>query len=283
MLPGYYSGISGMYYNEQKLGVVANNLSNVNTNGFRHSYLLFRSRGEEEGRVDRDVRRRSPQHFGMEREGVHRDFSRPGNVVQTGNPLDVAIPSELPNAYIAVRRAGGTDGETYYTRNGTLSFGPLNPTNPNSPTVLHVAGHIALGAGGAPINVDPSDGPIHLGTDGQIFQNNASIGELPIYRLDATANPNERRSADLAALEGLGDSLFKIPPQGRNRFFPHAIQVGQAGINRVLMPGSLERSNVKVFEELQEMILATKGVEANRVALEKQMDGLTKLFQIVRR
>lgn len=285
MLTGFHAGVSGLYYNEQKLAVTSHNMANVDTGGFRNAYLMFRTREQNPShqRIDPTIEERLPSSYGVERSGVFHNYEQSGEIKETGNPMDVSIPPELKNAFFAVRRTDPTDPNVYFTRNGQLNIGPQDPTNPNSPSVLYVAGHVALDGGMQPIFVDESQGPLTIGRDGEIKQGEGAVGVLGVHRLDANKDPNTAQSANLQDLVQLGDSLFKVPEQGKNQFYPHPIEVGRAGVHRTVLQGMRERSNVNIFHELVDMMNTTQSFHANRSAMAKQIDGLTKLFQIVQK
>lgn len=285
MITGYYSGLSGIYYNEQKLDAVANNVANANTPGFRRALMVMKAREQaqpESGRMHRAVAERVPTTYGIDRIGVFKNYEKTGRLQATNNPMDIAIPSELHNAFFAVQKAGANDGKVYYTRNGSLSIGKQNPSNPNSASVLYISGQVALNEGGQPIDLDPSRGPLAINASGQIYQGDEEVGQLPIYRFNQSADPTRQVNANLQLLEQKGDSLFEIPDRYRDQFHPSVIRVGENGVNQVVAQGMRESSNVSVFQEMTEMINVKQIVQANKTAMNFQMDGLQKLFQTVR-
>ena len=285
MLTGYYTNISGIFYNEQKLAVTGNNIANVDTSGFRKSSLLMRTRESNPftKTLDRAVAKRNPTEYGIQRSGVYKNYKKPGTLKHTGSNFDVAIDPSHTNAFFSVQKAGDPEKQTFYTRNGTLSIGPQDPKNPDSPSILKIAGHIALDDAGQAIEIDPSQGELRITGEGGIFQGENSIGELPIYRFNKSADPTSQVSANLQTLEQLGDSLYKIPKQWQEEFHPFRVEVGKNGIKRLMTQGSQESSNVNIFSELTEMLNATRGASANQTALRKQLDSLNKLFQLVRK
>ena len=284
MLTGFFSGISGMLYNQQKLDVTSHNLANVNTTGFRKSNMVLKTRKENDftRSLDSAAARRYVSNNGIQRMGVFKNFDKTGELRQTGNSMDLGIVPELKNAFLAVRRPGDNSGKVYFTRNGRLSFGPLDPSNPNSPSVLYASGHVVVDVNNQPIQIDPSAGPLNITEDGNIHQDGNQTGEIPVYRLNATADPRSQQSADLAALRQLGDSLLEIPQGMEDQFYPTEIKVGQGGVNRLMKQGSQEASNVNIFHEMMEMMNSTRGASANMNAIRQQIEGLTKLFELVR-
>lgn len=284
MLSGYFSSISGILYNEQRLGVISNNTANVETPGFHRSVLMLRTREmpQERRGVHSAVAQRTPTTHGIERTGVFQDFEKKGKLHHTDSPNDLAIPSELSNAFFAVRKVGANQSERLFSRNGTLSIGKTDPHDPGAPTVLLIGSHVALDESEQPISVDPTEGPVTVNNDGAVFQGGLSIGQIPVYRLNKSPDPNSRVPANLQTMEQLGDSLLRIPAQYASEFHPHRIQVGQNGVSRVAVQGMREGSNVNMFQELVDMMATTKAATANTTALKHQIDSLTKLFEMVR-
>jgi flagellar basal-body rod protein FlgF len=283
MISGFYTGTSGVLYNEQKLGVIANNLANVNSNSFKKSYLMFKTRNENEAThwIDPDVKNRLPTTYGIERKGVYPSFES-GSLTPTNNSSNVAIAPELRNAFFAVQKQEKGSYEVYYTRNGQISYAPENPNDPNSRSIIHLGGYQLLDNQGKTIPVDIEEGQITITPNGSIKQKDTLIGNLPIYRMNDNPSPALQRSSPLEALMPMGDALYRIPPNLKDKFYPMPIEVGQAGINQLLYQGFLEESNVNIMSEYVEMMNATKSAEANYSAMHTQASTLTKLFQIVR-
>lgn len=284
MLLGFYSGVSGLIYNEEKLGVTSSNLSNVDTAGFRRSLLVMRSRDQNPDTkwIHSDVRGRIPKFYGIRRTGVYKIYKDTGTLKQTDNPFDVAIPPELKNAFFQVKKEGSEDPEIYYTRNGTLSMGPLDPNVPGSPIVLKMSGHVALDAGKQPIEIDPTGGALEVGKNGLIRQGELIIGELPVYRLNKSSDPTVQKAANLQRLSQLGDSLYQVPRELKDEFHPFRLEIGENGVQRLTIQGMQEGSNVNPVGELLHMMEASKAHSSNVSAMTTQAEGLTKLFTLVR-
>lgn len=281
MLAGFQAGVSGVYYNQEKLSAISNNLANTDTTGFRRALAvqMVRQKSHIMPLEDTWVRPRHPRNYGIEREGVFVNHQEGGTQVITENPMDLAIDPKLNNAYFAVRRTDDPS-RTYYTRNGKLSIGPLDPSEPGSQSVLYTAGHILLDATGNPIAVTGS-GPLTIQSSGIINQGEESIGQLGIYRMNKYPDESRLIDSPLSLLERMGNSLYNIPEDFREEFHPMVIQA-QEGQSHLMRQGAVEGSNINIVSELVEMMQAQKSSNANRIALNTHMEGLSKLFQAVR-
>jgi flagellar basal-body rod protein FlgF len=151
----------------ESLDMLANNLANAATAGYKkdgESYSLYLSAAAaEEGAAADPVTAVLPVID-------HRwtDFSQ-GTLVNTGNPLDVALSGE---GFFSV--AG--DGGTLYTRNGSF--------HTSADGYLETAeGYRVLGEDGKGIQVNPTD-PVEIAADGIVSQKGLPIGRLAIVRFD---------------------------------------------------------------------------------------------------
>ena len=136
---------------ERQLDVVANNVANVNTNGFKADQQLFEeylTSGAHEDNFQVSDRRVSY----VQDRGTFRDFSQ-GAVQQTGNPLDVAISG---GGFMVVQAPGGER----YTRDGNLQINSQGQLVTNS-------GSPVLGNSG-PIVLQPTDHDVVISADGTV-------------------------------------------------------------------------------------------------------------------
>ncbi|HEX4998914.1 MAG TPA: flagellar basal-body rod protein FlgF [Terriglobia bacterium] len=212
---GLYTAYSGLKATASALDVVANNLANVNTTGFKSDETFLRiynkavadpKAGPLDGALnDSTLVRGSVSNF------------NPGVMKTTGNPLDVAIDGD---GFLAVEGPGGV----YYTRNGNLH------TNANGQLVT-VEGYTVLGAGGA-IQVPP--GRISISQAGEIQVDGAVVDTLRVVDF-----------RDKRSLQKVGNSLF------RNN---GAEGVELEGAEKHIHQGALEQSNVNPVKEMMLMI-----------------------------
>ncbi len=211
-------GLSRQSALRQNLDVVANNLANVNTTGYKAQRLIFEellmptAQATEFQRPDRSLS--FTQDVGT------ATVLTQGSIQLTGNPLDLAIDGD---GYLAVTDASG---EQLYTRAGSLTIDPEG-------TLITDAGLPVL-AGGAPIQINPEDGEITITREGVISTPQAQLGRLDVYTFD-----NRQELIHIGA--NLFSGLNPIPANN-----PGVIQ------------GALEGSNVEGIQEISRMIEITR-------------------------
>ncbi|MCX7673802.1 MAG: flagellar basal body rod protein FlgF [Thiobacillaceae bacterium] len=218
-----YIAMTGAREATRRQALVAHNLANVDSTGFKQQLAVFRALPV----VGEGARTRA---FVLETTPA-TDFS-PGPVRHTGRPLDVAVRG---SGFIAVQDVGG--GEAY-TRAGALEVGPNG-------LIQTVTGHIVLGDGG-PIAVPPEQ-EVMIAADGTVStippgENRTAVAIAGRIRL---VNPPE---AHLVRGE---DGLFRS----------HTGTPIPADANVRLTVGALEASNVNPAEALVQMISASRQFE----------------------
>lgn len=172
-----YLGMSGAKMDMQRQEVLANNLANVSTTGFKAELHAVRSvpvRGDGA----------STRVYALETTVGYDDTA--GSITATGRPLDIAVQGK---SWLSVQ---GLDGTEAYTRFGALtvdSEGTLKTQN----------GYTVLGDGG-PISLPPN-GTVSIGADGTVSSKQANGTITPVGRLKLVT-PEER-------LERGTDGLFR--------------------------------------------------------------------------
>jgi len=161
---GIYVALSGAVANSQALDVVANNVANANTPGFKAERVNFAETLAGKG----GAASRSDSHF-VKVAGTTSDPA-PGIMNQTDNPLDVGVNGE---GYLAVT-AGGS---TRYTRAGQLR---LNAES----TLTTSDGNLVQGTDGKPIVTPKSAASIEIASDGTVNADGKRIGQLKLVNLD---------------------------------------------------------------------------------------------------
>jgi flagellar basal-body rod protein FlgF len=143
--------------------VIANNLANLSTTGFKGEHLLFAQYLSQAGDGQ-------PLAYVQEL-GTARDTSQ-GPITQTGNPLDVAIQGD---GFFTVQTPLGPR----YTRNGHFQLDADRQ-------IVTSQGYPVLTDNGAPLAVPEGAGQITIGADGSVSTGRASVGTIGIASF---ANP----------------------------------------------------------------------------------------------
>ncbi|MAI89020.1 flagellar hook-basal body protein [Ponticaulis sp.] len=207
-------GVNTQQSLRRRMDVVANNLANMNTTGFKAEVALNELTVQHPAYANdtpADIR------F-TQVESLHRDM-RAGTLTPTGNPLDFGI--QEPNAFFAV----SMNGETYYTRDGQFALDDL------SRLVTH-EGALVLDDGGNEIVFDPEGGPPTVSDAGIIRQGNLEIGRFGVYGFETPG-----------ALEKVGNNLWSPTDQQAE-----AVELPK------VQQGVVEQSNVNAILEVTRMI-----------------------------
>ncbi len=177
MLEGLYSAAAGMQAQTQRMDTVANDLANVNTNGYKRERVAFRDL-----LYVRDASGNVQSGAGAAATTIGRGFTQ-GAVRETGNPLDLAIEN---GGFLQVRRA---DGTTALTRDGALRLDARGRITTQQGDLLQPA--VTLPAG-------TKESDVQIGSDGTISVANRQVGRI---QLMTVRSPQGLQSA--------GDNLFR--------------------------------------------------------------------------
>jgi flagellar basal-body rod protein FlgF len=227
-----YIGLSHEMALRRQLDVIANNLANMNTTGFKSERVLF---SEYLVKGGGDTRGANQVSFVLDK-GTARNLED-GKLTSTDNPLDLAIEG---GGYFVV----GTDDGPRYTRSGHFR---LNPTG----ELITSDGKNVLDKNGRPIKFTLQDSNFRVNGDGSIV---AARG--PIAVLDVVNFRDER------ALIKEGNGLYATTPQNPAR------PAEKAKVRQ----GMIEGSNVLPIVELTNMIELQKSFTATREFLDKDGD-----------
>jgi len=233
-------GLSRQMTLERQMDVVANNVANVNTSGFKADRSLFeeylQSGAHEDnfGATDRRV------SFVQDRATFH-DFS-PGNTELTKNPLDVAIDG---GGFLVVQTPAGER----YTRDGGLQIN-------NQGQLVTAGGNPVLGTSG-PIVFQPTDHDISIAADG-----NVTVQE-GIGRTDSVRG--KLRMVSFADAQ-------KLLKEGSNLYSAGTGTAAQADTVSRVRQGFVEKSNVNSVTEMSRMIEITRTYTQISSLLQQQSD-----------
>jgi len=221
-------GLSRQVALGRELEVVANNLANINTTGYKTDRSIFEQFLMPLASADDFPASSRQLDFVRDRATWHNMGT--GGILRTGNPTDVAIDG---NGFLVVQTAQGQR----YTRNGALQ---INATG----TLVTSAGDPVLGVGG-PIQFQTTDSNISIGEDGTI-----TVREGASATSDATRGKLQVVSfANNTQLQKDGSSLFSAPNGVVPQPVPATVRVVQ---------GAIEQSNVNPVAEMARMIDITR-------------------------
>jgi flagellar basal-body rod protein FlgF len=190
-----YIALSGQNARQQQMDVLANNIANMSTPGFKAERMMFQeyvtkaSNGGDTGSYVKSI-------------GNVRDMSQ-GPIAHTGNPLDVAINGD---GFLTVSTAAGTR----YTRNGHLSLDTQRE-------LITTSGNLVQNTGGAAIVIPQGAGEVSVSRDGTVSTAQGTIGKIAVvnfdnpqvmqeleqglYTTDQTAQPAPKAALEQGAIE----------------------------------------------------------------------------------
>ncbi len=244
-------GLSRQMTLRRQLDVVANNIANINTTGFKAERTLFQEYLSPTAHEDNFSGRDRRVSFVQDRATMH-DFAG-GPVEPSKNPLDVAIDG---NAFLEVQTPAGTR----YTRDGSLQIN-------NQGQLVTSSGFPVLGNNG-PIVFQQSDHDINISQDGTVTV------------LEGTNRIDSVRSKIRMVQFASPQQLVK---EGSNLYSAGAGANPQPSLTSKLNQGFIERSNVSSVTEMTRMIEVTRAYtelsnmlvsqgDARKTAIEKLAD-----------
>ena len=260
MLRSLYSSASGMQSQQLNLDVISNNLANVNTTGFKKSkiefqdllYQNYRSAGADQGGGNQLPTGMQVGH-GARAVATSKVFTT-GDFTRTGEQLDVAVQGD---GFVEVQLPDGTRA---YTRDGALKRAADGRITTSDGLVLQ--------SGFQPIPTGTTDISISQGGD----VSTRGSGGTQTFKVTLT------RFANPAGLEAIGRNLYRETPASGTP------EIGNAGENGfgTMQQGYLEMSNVKVVEEMVNLIIAQRAYEVNAKSVQAA-DEMMQLSNNLRR
>lgn len=192
-----YLGLSRQMVLKNNMDIIANNVANVNTPGYRAQNLLFAEHvSKQRGDID-------PLSFVYDK-GEYKN-TQPGPVHVSGNPLDASIEG---SGFFGVV---GPNGKTYYSRAGNFMMDA-------SGQLLTQSGHPVADAGGSPIVIPTNSTEIEIDSKGVISNQEGQVGQLMVvefdnvqklrpygdnmYETDQTPKPSEKSVVKQGQIEG---------------------------------------------------------------------------------
>jgi len=214
---GLYVALSSQVALEKRLNTIADNVANSSTVGFRATGVRFEDvvSGLEDNAVS------------FVSTGDTFLSTASGPMRETGNPFDFAIKG---TAWFGMETPAGTvmtrDGRFTLTENGDL---------------VTLEGHPVLDAGGAPIQLDPQNGPPTAGADGSLRQGDRLVGALGLFSFDPGTN-----------FVRYGNS--GVVPAGQPEPLVDRLEAG-------VVQGFLEESNVNPMLEITRLVMVQRAFE----------------------
>lgn len=238
---------TGLDAQQTRMTVVSNNLANVNTTGYKKGRaafedLLYQTIRQPGAQTSQQTQSPSGLQLGtgVRVVATEKMFSQ-GNMLQTNNPLDIAINGR---GFFQIQQP---DGTIAYTRDGSFQL--------NSQGQIVTSGGYTLQPG---ITIPQGTQSISIAADGIVsaqLAGQASPQQVGTLTVADFINP--------AGLQARGENLFietaaSGPPQ-----------TGTPGLNGTgnLVQGSLESSNVNIVEEMVNMIETQRAYEINSKAI----------------
>ncbi|PIE69832.1 MAG: flagellar basal-body rod protein FlgG [Deltaproteobacteria bacterium] len=261
MIRSLWTGTTGMHGQQVNIDVIANNLANVSTTGFKKSTTAFQDLLYQTMKVpgaQTSAETQSPSGIliglGVKPAAVTKVFNQ-GELIQTGNALDIAIEGqgflqiEMPDGTISYTRAGALQRDG----NGRLTNSDGYPVLP-AITIPDGSSDITISETGIVSAVIGRDNePTELGTlELVLFTNNAG-------------------------LRAIGKNLFTETASSGTA------QVGTPGSEGygTLLQTFLEGSNVNIVEELASMITTQRAYEINSKTIQTSDEMMQTTNQLI--
>lgn len=245
VLNGIYTVARGMIAAEKGKDVLASNLANSDTVGFKGQDTIIHSFPDV---LMKCIDETGEKVIGLKGTGsqVIQTFTNfeNGQLQKTENPLDVAIAG---TGFMAVETPQGIA----YTRSGHFSLNSFGE-------LVTQDGHVVLGESGP---IETNGEPFQIGEDGTVKINGVNIDRLALVDFE-----------DLQMLERLGHNLYRAPQNIK--------EIEAEGMFR---QGYVERSNVNVIQGMTQMITAARLYEMSQKTIQSQDETLSKAVNDVGR
>lgn len=244
MSDGIYSALSGAVAQQRSLDVVANNVANANTAGFRADRISFREALAKAGT-------QGPAPDGLRFVSVPqiRTTQLEGSLRETGNPLDMALQGE---GWFSVSTPGGER----YTRAGNFVKDGMGVLRTRDGHALLAWPEGEAGGKAVEIRVPAEVSSIRVDPDGSLYGRSENgmnpVLEMPLGRLKIVSFGDGR------GLEKQGANLFKAA----------ANTPAPAASNAQVSQGYLESGNINAIEGMNELITASRSFDAFQKVIE---------------
>ncbi len=232
MSGAFHIGAIGLDAQQKALDTIANNISNINTAGFKRTEVRFSevlASQPTDGSAGAEIANA----------GVTSDLlyllNEQGRIDSTGNPADLAINGA---GFIELM---GPSGQTLLWRGGTLKTGPEGQLMTAQGLELKAAISVPLDAKAVEIG---SDGVVRAKTDADEM---VEIGQIMLVKVD-----------DPASVERMDGGFYRVAQDARLS----EVSPGEDGAG-IFVQGSIERSTVELNEEMVQMLMVQRAYAAN--------------------
>ena len=238
---------TGLDAQNTRMTVIANNLANVNTTGFKRQRavfedLLYQNLRQVGGQTTANTVAPTGLMLGTGVRVIATEKNNAqGNLIMTQNALDVAISGD---GYFQILQP---DGTIAYTRDGSFKLSPTGQVVTASGALLQPA-----------MTIPPTAQNITIGADGTV-----SVALVGVAAQQVIGNLQLARFANPAGLSSLGQNLLSATAASGP---VQQLKPGSGGAG-VLGQGALEASNVNVVEEMVSMIETQRAYEVNSKAI----------------
>jgi flagellar basal-body rod protein FlgF len=262
MIRGMYTSASGMTTSLNQMGVIGNNLSNVNTPAYKEKQNVYKTFPEQDlVRTNDQETATSDVNFdkrpeigslgtGVASDGTYTNYTQ-GSLRKTENPLDVALEGK---GFFTVQMP---EGERAYTRDGTFKLNDQNQ-------LVTSSGRRILGTNGEPIQLPADSSGVTITPDGNIYDSNDQL--ISQFRVVQFENPQKLRE--------LGENLYR---QGEN----NDVQFPAEDV--LVRQGVVEQPNFSPVKQMTSMIEVSKRYEMNSQVLKQQNSSLGQAISQVGR
>ena len=242
---GLYLAAAGTLTSLHRQDVIANNLANINTVGYKPDEVYLRARLPQRLEVDdvhADPQQMLEQLGGGQFADPTRVNLRQGDLKETKNDLDVAIHGD---GFFVVHngRSGAAADTLRFTRDGRFAL------NSAGELVTVVGGLRVMDVNDQPIRVDRS-AKLLIDGDGNLLQNGAAIAKLQVSTV-----------ADKSQITKEGEDLLRFAAEGSRN-------AKRQAADGVVKQGYVENSAVDPILALNSMINASKSAQANALMMQ---------------
>ena len=257
MLRSLYTAATGMDAQQTKLDVIANNLANASTTGFKKTRADFQDLLSETIRAATQPNAQGDSQptalqvgLGVRTASTSRSFAQ-GDMISTKNPLDLAIEG---GGFFRIQRA---NGDIAYTRDGSFRLDATGRIVTQLGEVLEPGISIPTDATNVTVT---SDGIVQAR-----LSNRTDMTNIGTIQIATFANPG--------GMEAIGNNLLLATPSSGD---PIVVKAGDQGTGSISQ-GNLEGSNVSAVEEMINMITTQRNYELNSKIIESADEMLQKL------